>query len=230
MEQKFFIEGPAGKLEARSVGLYTPSISESKTIIGIVCHPHPLYQGTMDNKVVTTIAKAWKHLGLATVRFNFRGVGESEGKYGEGKGELEDLLAVIQWVKKVSPDSKLWLAGFSFGSVISFQAASQLTSQATFQAASSGDPFISALLSVAPPVHHFKFENLNLPRCPWIIIQGDQDEIVPVNQVIELVERQKKNKSDLKLFVMKGATHFFHGRLIEVQNLIEKEMKPFLGI
>src|SRR6185437_198476 len=90
-------------------------------IVGIICHPHPLHQGTMHNKVVTTIVRAWQKMGLATIRFNFRGVGQSEGTYGDEVGEVEDLKAVIHWLRRQQrgKELKLWLGGFSFGALIS---------------------------------------------------------------------------------------------------------------
>lgn len=220
LENSFFIQGPAGKLEARSAK-FSGEQAQSD-IIGIVCHPHPLYKGTMDNKVVTTIVKAWIELGLATIRFNFRGVEKSEGQYGEGKGEIMDLHAILQWVMQNNPNKTIWLAGFSFGSAVAFQGA--LSSQ------------VQALLTVAPPVNHFDFINKDLNEnkntnnriinCPWIIIHGDQDEVVPINEVEALVEKVKLQKDDIKFIVMHGASHFFHQQLIELKNNIIDAMKP----
>ena len=122
-EERIYIAGPEGKLEANVSGLGSPLQVFN---IGIICHPHPLHQGTMHNKVVTTVTRTWQKLGLATVRFNFRGVGESEGHYGEGKGEIEDLKAVIVFAQQRHPEAKIWLAGFSFGAVISYAGRFQL--------------------------------------------------------------------------------------------------------
>lgn len=227
-EQHFFIDGPAGKLEVKSVISEDfldnsrsktedfLNVSKSKNAfqkVGIICHPHPLYEGSMDNKVVTTIARAWQSLGVATLRFNFRGVGKSEGKYGETEGELADLLAVQAWLESKTPHCPLWLSGFSFGSYISAKAASFLQQK------------VQALLSVAPPVHHFDFESLTIPSCPWRIVQGDQDEVVPFNSVLDWYEKLKLKNEDVILKVMSGASHFFHGRLIELKAEIVELMK-----
>ena len=108
--QSLFFPGPAGQLEALTTW---PNESRTK-IVGIICHPHPQQEGSMHNKVVTTLAKVFDYLGLPTVRFNFRGVGKSEGQYGKTIGETEDLLAVLSWVKSVLPNDTIWLGGFSF--------------------------------------------------------------------------------------------------------------------
>lgn len=217
-EQEIIIDGPGGSLEMRVAGMgESASENGEQKFVGIICHPHPLHQGNMDNKVVTTILRAWRNLGLATIRFNFRGVGKSTGTYGEGVGEIEDLKAVEAWVLKKQPSAAIWLGGFSFGTFV-----------ATAVAAEQGTQ-ISALLTIAPPVQHVEFdkffERMPLPSCPWIIIQGDQDEIVPSDRVIAWFEKNKKKKNDLALIVMEGASHFFHGRLIELQNHIETAMK-----
>src|SRR3990167_626391 len=117
------IRGPAGKLE---VAIDEP-IGEERHAWGIVCHPHPLHGGNMQNKVVTTLVKTFQYMGLTTIRFNFRGVGKSEGVFGHGKGELEDLLAVIEWVQQSNQGKKIWLAGFSFGAYVTAKAATQIS-------------------------------------------------------------------------------------------------------
>ncbi len=249
-EKSFFIKGPSGNLEVKSLGL------GEKTITGIICHPHPLYQGTMDNKVVTTILRAWKELGIATIRFNFRGVGKSEGHYGEGKGEVEDLKAVIDWVQNSQNSQnnrsfKLWLGGFSFGAAIAATVAGQLSKKSqvfqepkksegsqeseeskgpqvtdvsqAFQV--SSESIVSALLTVAPPVNHFEFEKINIPYCPWLMIHGEKDEVVPYDNVIFFVEQLKKKKKDFQFIEIKNATHFFHGQLVELKSQIINSMK-----
>lgn len=199
--QTFMMPGPAGRLEVMTTW---PSSSAPKGV-GVICHPDPRQQGAMQNKVVTTIAKAFDKLQLATVRFNFRGVGNSEGYYGDVQGECDDLMAVLTWVNQVTPNTALWLAGFSFGSYISARVAQQINP--------------ARLISVAPAVNHHDFKTLTGIQCPWLVIQGDQDEIVPFEQVKAWAEHPP---SPLKLIVMHGVTHFFHGRLIELQEIIEK--------
>ena len=110
-DKTFLLPGPAGKLE-----VMTTWARKSHGYVAIICHPHPLQEGTMHNKVVTTLAKTFAQLGVATVRFNYRGVGESEGSYGNMQGEIEDLLAVKAWLRKCLDETLFILAGFSFGS------------------------------------------------------------------------------------------------------------------
>lgn len=201
------LTGPVGGLEA-----VTTKLAEAdQPIVGIVCHPNPLFGGTMNNKVVTTVARTFERLGLATVRFNYRGVGHSEGEYGEVVGECEDLRAVISWVKRVLPDYQLWLAGFSFGSYIAASLANQIE--------------VDQLVSIAPPVHLHDFTQLTQIRCPWLVVQGDLDEVVPFEQVSEWANH---SVVPFKFDVMEGARHFFHGRLIELKKLLEKELGPFI--
>lgn len=241
-ESEITIDGPLGPLETRIAGFKD---SGEPTRVGIVCHPHPLYQGSMDNKVVSTIIRAWLNLGLATVRFNFRGVGKSAGTYGEGKGEIEDLKAVEKWVKNRASTAELWLGGFSFGTYIATRVAAEEASETSETMKTSEtnetskiskktviDNKIKALLTIAPPVQHFAFDTLfqefSLPDCPWLIIQGNQDEVVPFEKVTAWFQKYHEEKSDLKLIVMPGASHFFHGRLIELQKHIENEMSRYL--
>jgi len=131
----FMLPGPAGQLEAL---VSTPQQNARETV-AIICHPNPLFEGTMHNKVVTTIAKAFDLLGLTTVRFNYRGVGKSEGEYGETIGETEDCLAIVDWVQKTYPNYSLWLSGFSFGAYISASVANQMA--------------VAQLVSIAPAVN-----------------------------------------------------------------------------
>ncbi len=204
-ETTFLLPGPAGDLEI----LTAPPAKDAQKqkAIAIICHPHPLYSGTMNNKVVTTLSRVFTDLGLSTVRFNFRGVGKSAGTYGNAQGEIEDLFAVIQWVQAVCPDYELWLAGFSFGSYISAYAASQIP--------------VAKLVSVAPPVTHFGFPNLPAISCPWIVVQGDLDDVVNPADVYEWMKTVKPAPA---LIRMSDAGHFFHGKLLELRKLLEAEL------
>jgi alpha/beta superfamily hydrolase len=218
-EQTFFIPGPAGRLEVLATDIFKGSLADPP-LIGVVCHPHPLFQGTMNNKVVTTIAKAWQELGVPTLRFNFRGVGESEGHYGEGAGVVQDLRAVLEWILAHQPNCRFWLGGFSFGSYISLQLAEPDL------------PPVVALLSVAPPVHLFDFSAIRLPTCPWVVIQGQQDTIVSYELVLKWYETVKVRLDALNhpfsLITLPNASHFFHGQLIELKALIQTAMEPLV--
>lgn len=198
-QHSIVLQGPMGSLEALTT---FPAILQSK-VVAIICHPHPLYQGTMHNKVVTTLAKAYDLCGMATVRFNYRGVGQSEGEYGEVKGEIEDCLAVYQWVQAALPNFDIALAGFSFGSFIAASIANQLVAQ--------------HLISVAPAVNHASYETLLNVQCPWLIIQGEADEVVPVDEVLAW-ESQLTIQHAFEL--MPSVNHFFHGRLVELRERV----------
>ena len=152
------------------------------------------------NKVVHTIARALNDLGMPAIRFNFRGVGASDGKYSDGVGEIDDVLAVVRWATGVYPASKLWLAGFSFGAMISYRAALETD---TYQ-----------LISIAPPVDRFKALPTKQPICPWLIIQGDADDVVSCDEVVAWVNELKPGP---ELIVFPGAGHFFHGQLIQLR-------------
>lgn len=203
-EKTELINGPAGQLEV-AVGEPT---AEEKNAWGIVCHPHPLYGGTMHNKVVTTLAKTFQGMGLNTVRFNFRGVMRSEGKYDNGYGELEDLLAVIDWVQREHPKRELWLAGFSFGAFIAAKAATQIP--------------VNRLVTVAPPVQHFPMEKLPPITCPWVLVQGELDDVVPPKEVLEWAEKRNPQPVIIRF---PEAGHFFHGQLGELRARIEEALK-----
>lgn len=193
------IVGPAGNIEA-----VVENVETSKTnLLGIVCHPHPLYQGTMQNKVATTVMRVFQSLDMVAVKFNFRGVGKSEGTYGHVQGELEDLRAVVAWAKKHYPQHDIILAGFSFGSYIAAKVATEINP--------------TALILLAPPVHHNDFSSLPPIKFPWMVVQGDQDEIVPPAEVFEWIDRLP-NKPEL--IKMPGVGHFFHGHLVSLRQAL----------
>ena len=202
-ENKLFINGPAGQLEVLT---YKPENIDQSTI-AVICHPHPLFGGTMHNKVVYTVARAFKDMGIPTMRFNFRGVGLSTGSYDAGIGETEDLIAILTWLKHVYPDHRIWLAGFSFGSYVAARAAKQWC--------------IEQLILIGPPVQNFNFKELLPFDCPWLVIQGDADEVVLPEAVFSWLDSLAKPPL---LIRMQGASHFFHGRLIELREEIIKAL------
>jgi len=195
--QPVAIAGPAGALEAR---VEEPVPGVVPAAVGVVCHPHPLYGGTLQNKVVHTLARAMQELGVPTVRFNFRGVGGSAGGYDNGAGELDDALAVCAWARQRWSCDALWLAGFSFGSAVALQAAQSVVPR--------------ALVTVAPPVGRIIVAPVPRPACPWLVVQGDRDELVDVTQVRNWVGDYAPPPL---LVVLDGAEHFFHGRLGELR-------------
>ena len=201
-DSPLFIPGPVGQLEA----ILSTTEDSPPNVVGIICHPHPLHDGTMHNKVVTTVARAFRDLSITSIRFNYRGVGKSEGTYAEGIGETEDALAVIKWAEKKWPGSKIWLAGFSFGAFVSLRAATLSTN-------------IAQLISIAPAVNHADFSDLH-PHCPWLIIIAEKDTLVPANEIKQWAENLSPAPDVLSF---PEANHFFDGELVKLrQQLIEK--------
>lgn len=198
-DQHFLVDGPSGALEVMTT--WPDQGAPSKA--AIICHPHPLYEGSMHNKVVTTCARAYQRLGLATVRFNFRGVGQSTGEYGNVAGEIDDCLAIVNWVQHVLPDCRLALAGFSFGSYVAAVAATQTQP--------------SHLLSIAPPVARMAFAKLQAVSCPWLVIQGEADEVADCAATQQWVSQHKPQP---QLMTLPGVGHFFHGYLVELRDII----------
>jgi len=190
------IPGPSGDIE----GIVDCAVGDPQGG-AVICHPHPLYGGTMQNKVVHTLAKSLTASNRTAVRFNFRGVGVSKGEYDEGAGETDDALAVIDWLASHQTGLPMILAGFSFGSFVALQAAAQAKP--------------AALITVAPPVRMFDFKNLSFIGCPWLLIQGDEDEVVDANSVVNWV-RSLENPPQLE--IMHGASHFFHGKLLDLRS------------
>jgi alpha/beta superfamily hydrolase len=199
--ERVFIEGPAGPLEA----LVEPPAAAVPGVVAVCCHPHPLFGGTMQNKVVHTLARAVLDLGVPAVRFNFRGAGGSAGRYDHGNGEAEDALAVADWAMERFGARRLWAAGFSFGSFIAYALARQRRAE--------------RLVTVAPPVQRFDFARLPPPGCPWLVVQGDQDELVNHEAVIEWT-RTLPHPPRVEIFP--GADHFFHGRITELRGVVRQ--------
>ncbi len=184
--------------EARSMGEARSGVM-SRSAFGVVCHPHPLHGGTLDNKVVHTLARALHDVGVPTLRFNFRGVGASEGAFADGIGETDDALAAVAWGRARWPAAAPWLLGFSFGAVVAIRAAVEAGAQ--------------RLVTVAPAVDRVATDRA-LPVCPWLLIQGDADEVIDPAAVLDWA-KSLIPAPDVR--VMPGAGHFFHGRLPELR-------------
>lgn len=205
---QFCIQGDAGRIEIASM---RPPAGQERPWLAIVCHPHPLHQGTMDNKVVQSLAKAFCQQGMVSLRFNFRGVGASGGHYGEGILEARDLLRVIDWALAELPGYNLLLAGFSFGAFVSLSVANQRP--------------VKQLVSIAPPVERFYFKDLPEIDCPWLVVQGEADEVISAQSVFDWIATLD-HKPDL--VSMPGVGHFFHGRLIELRDTVLSRVKPLV--
>ncbi len=199
------LTGPVGDIEVMFDGFDQPNLKG----VAVVCHPHPLHGGTMTNKVVHFLSRSLNEVDFATVRFNFRGVGRSAGTFAEGIGETDDLLAIIDWIQQRFPSTPTWLAGFSFGAYVALRGASQRN--------------VGRLITVAPAVHLYDFSQLPPPACPWLLIQGDSDEIVPIHQVKEWIQGLDKRP---RAVYLKGVGHFFHGKLTLLREVIVAATRP----
>ncbi|AKC86662.1 alpha/beta hydrolase [Pseudoxanthomonas suwonensis] len=208
--ETLLLNGPAGALE---VAVDYPEPVEARPLVAVVCHPLPTEGGTMHNKVVTMVARALRELGATTVRFNFRGTGQSAGEFDHGNGEREDLRTVVSWVRAARPDDALWLAGFSFGAYVSLSAAAELQPD--------------ALISVAPPAsgRGWDFGPLEIPEVPWLVVQGDADEIVDPQAVYDWIDSLPRKP---QLVRMVDTSHFFHRKLIDLRGAIQHEVKAWL--
>jgi alpha/beta superfamily hydrolase len=182
------------------------------TAIALLCHPHPLHGGTMDNKVVHALARSFLYLGCAAVRFNYRGVGSSDGSYGAGVGETEDAIAVADWARSEWPDRQLFLGGFSFGAIVALHANQLLVSD--------------GLVTVAPPFSRVS-SDFNQPDCPWLVVQGDDDAVVDVDEVLDWVNDLEPGP---EIRILAGAEHFFHGRLIELRDSVVDFFEPHFSV
>lgn len=201
------LKAPHGQLEI----ITTPLLHEQQIVI--ICHPHPLHQGSMHNKVITTIAKACTDQGYATVRFNYRGVGRSSGEYGHMIGETEDCRTIYQWLREQYPNARIALAGFSFGSFIAASMANEIND-------------CRWLVTVAPSVEHADFTPLTQIACPWLVAQGDADEIVPPDAVYRWFDTMQ-NADELARFA--ETSHFFHGKLIPLRDKLQAWINDHTG-
>lgn len=194
--EKLTLTGPAGAVEAL---LESPS---GGTGIAVVCHPHPLYGGNMNNKVVHTLARAFNQVGCKALRFNFRGVGGSSGAYAEAEGETQDALAMLDWAAARWTAEPLYLAGFSFGGAVAIRAA-QLRP-------------VVRLVTVAPAIERLGVEPA-LPECPWLLVQGTADELIDTPATERWVTSLPRPP---RLVLLDGVSHFFHGHLTRLKDVV----------
>jgi uncharacterized protein len=206
-KERLLIPGPIGPLEAEIV---VPTLGAPKLFV--MCHPHPSYQGTMDNKVVTTLTRTMNELGFISARFNYRGVGQSIGNYDKGRGETEDTLAVITYLKnRFKEATQFVLGGFSFGGFVAYEAALQTAP--------------NALILVAPSVLKLGANASAEPRCSLLVIQGDVDETIPAAEVYAWL---KTRKEAYTIKETAGASHFFHGKLPELHDTAQEFIRKVL--
>lgn len=206
------VDGPAGQLEAR---LEAPRGADAGADL-VICHPHPLHGGTMNNKVVHTLARAARDEGLRAVRFNFRGVGASGGVHDDGRGEVDDLLAVVAALAAEPRPRRCLLAGFSFGAWVAAAGAVRL--QARGRAP-------GGLLLVAPPVQYPGFAGLPVLPAPLLVLQGEEDDVVDPAAVARW-QSTGQPAGHLQTF---AAGHFFHGVLPELKDAVAAWLRDALS-
>lgn len=212
---EIFFKGPSGLIE----GQYRPQQKNSSgEPIVVILHPHPQHGGTMDNKVVFCLYKTFVNLGFNTLRFNFRGVGFSEGEYGQGEGELSDAAAALDWLQGINPNSSsCWVAGFSFGAWIGMQLLMRR-------------PELERFVAISPPANMYDFSFLAPCPVSGLILQGDQDEIVPQPSVSQLAQRLSNQRGlEIDYKIIEGADHFYRGHLEELSQQVTSYVKKNEG-
>jgi alpha/beta superfamily hydrolase len=232
--ERLVIPGPAGDIQALIETPADPVDTDEVRAFGVICHPHPLYGGTLDNKVVYTLARAFEQLGAPAIRFNFRGVGASEGEYDEGIGETDDALAVITYGRHRWPRAALWLAGFSFGGAVAIRASGRVKSCSAaesalrhFQPAGEGRDFwpLERLVVAAPAITLVDVQDVITPS-KWLIVQGGADDVVLPRAVLEWAAKRSPPPT---VTALAGAGHFFHGHLPELREAVLTFMRDSTG-
>ena len=208
LQGNLFFDGPAGRIEALLKEPHHPV-----TRAAIIAHPHPLFGGTMHNKVVYRIAKAFYDSGFAALRFNFRGTGKSAGAHDQGRGEQDDLRAAIQFIEQKYPAAELWLAGFSFGALVTLRTG-------------CADTHPRALVFAGLPVSKYPFAELASCSKPKLFVQGAQDEFGAVQDLERLVATLE---GEHQLRVIESADHFFEGKLDELYTAVSEFIQGVIG-
>ncbi|MEO8258531.1 MAG: alpha/beta fold hydrolase [Acidobacteriota bacterium] len=204
------IGGPAGRLEAL---LDEPGPSTTVRAAVVFAHPHPQQGGTMHTKVVYQAAKALARIGCAVLRFNFRGVGTSDGQFDHGVGEADDFRAGVEFMRHRHPAAPLWTAGFSFGAWIALTAG-------------AADPRVSTLIGIAPPLTRYDFETVRISTTAKFFVQGEFDEICRLKAMQQFYARCEEPK---ELVVIDAADHLFDGKTIQVAEAIEDLLADWPG-
>ncbi|MGH6933402.1 MAG: alpha/beta hydrolase [Dongiaceae bacterium] len=208
------INGPEGRIEARYQHGKLPSAP-----IALMLHPNPMHGGTMNNKVIYALFKTFQERGFSVLRFNFRGVGRSQGRFDRGEGELSDAATALDWLQAHNQNATAcWIAGFSFGAWIGMQLLMRR-------------PEISGFVSLSPPANMYDFAFLAPCPSSGLVLQGDSDDIVPqesVNKLVQKLAHQRDISIDYR--VIQGANHFFHDRIdemtAEVNDYLAGMMRP----
>ncbi len=202
--RRLFLQGPAGRLEA----MYWTVAEDEPPMAALVCHPHPLFGGTMHNKVVFQVARSLHDLGLPVLRFNFRGAGLSEGIHDEGRGEMNDVRSALDWLAKKVPGKPIVLAGFSFGMMVGVRVGCE-------------DNRVSELIGLGLPVNRNDLAFLKSCTKPKLFLQGSEDQYGDSGKVRELVSMLPEPN---RLLVVPGVDHFFTGKLEAVGEAVRDWM------
>ena len=199
------INGPEGRLEGR----YQHG-GEPNAPIALVLHPHPEYGGTMNNKVVYNVYQVFARRGFSVLRFNFRGVGRSQGEYDNGQGELSDAASALDWLQSYNPNAETcWVGGFSFGAWICMQLLMRR-------------PEINGFVSIAPPTNNYDFAFLSPCPSSGIIVQGTADDVVPEPEVAKLADKLAAQKGiEVTYHLIAEASHFFENHIEEMTDTVE---------
>lgn len=207
-----FFNGPEGRVEAKFHKADDPTAP-----IAIILHPHPLYGGTMNNKVVYNLYHKFLDNGFSVLRFNFRGVGKSLGKYDNGVGELADAAAALDWVQLQAPDARsCWICGFSFGAWISLQLMMRR-------------PEIQGFVAVSPPANMYDFSFLTPCPASGLITQGDMDSVVPEDVVANMASQLNKQRGvDIEYSMISGADHYYRTKLDELMETVDSYIEDQL--
>jgi alpha/beta superfamily hydrolase len=205
--------GPEGRLEGRYHHSRTPNAP-----IALMLHPHPQHGGTMNNKVVYTMFHAFVRQGFSVLRFNFRGVGRSQGEFDRGEGELSDAASALDWLQSYNQNAETsWVAGFSFGAWIGMQLLMRR-------------PEIERFVSISPPANMYDFSFLAPCPASGLVIQGNRDEIVPEASVVKLVEKLKQQRNlEIDYRLVPGASHFFHDHMDDLNNELDDYISQVFG-
>jgi alpha/beta superfamily hydrolase len=203
---EIIFNGPEGRLEGR----YYPS-KKPNAPLALLLHPHPQHGGTMKNKVVYSLYQVFTKHGFSTLRFNFRGVGRSQGKFDNGQGELSDAASALDWMQSHNPNtSSCWIAGFSFGAWVAMQLMMRR-------------PEINGFIAVAPPANMYDFSFLAPCPASGMIIHGENDNVIPQSSVEKLAQKLQKQKNiSVNYRTIKGSDHFLSNHLDTLSSHIEE--------
>ncbi len=205
--------GPDGRLEGRYQHNRDPNAP-----IALMLHPHPQHSGTMNNKVVYSMYQAFARRGFSVLRFNFRGVGRSQGSYDRGEGELSDAASALDWLQTYNQNADAcWIAGFSFGAWIGMQLLMRR-------------PEISGFVSISPPANLYDFSFLAPCPSSGLVVHGEQDELVPEPSVAKLVEKLGHQRNlEIDYRVIPGASHFYHDNMEDLIGHLDDYLAKVLG-